>query len=123
MVLVRIALGERFGGLGATRGAQSSAALRRSSEGSWARARRPPVCSRWLVGEGGSPRAGTVPGVTDELEALQWLTVDELAAGRRRAIKQLNLLDRSAVELMEPEAALQRTLALIGLVQDERRHR
>jgi len=59
--------------------------------------------------------------VTDELEALQWLTVDELAAARRRAIKQLNLLDSSAADFWESEAALQRTLALIGLVQDERR--
>ncbi|MBF4629299.1 hypothetical protein [Curtobacterium flaccumfaciens] len=61
--------------------------------------------------------------MTDELEALQWLTVDELAAARRRAIKQLNLLDHSDVGFWEAEAALQRTLALIGLVQDERRHR
>jgi hypothetical protein len=59
--------------------------------------------------------------VTIELEALQWLTVDELAAARRRAIKQLNLLDRSAAGFGGTEAALQRTLALIGLVQDERR--
>lgn len=61
--------------------------------------------------------------MTDELEALQWLTVDELAAARRRAIKQLNLLDHSDAGFWEAEAALQRTLALIGLVQDERRHR
>ncbi|WP_027467269.1 hypothetical protein [Curtobacterium sp. UNCCL17] len=59
----------------------------------------------------------------DELKAMQWLTVDELAAVRRRAIKQLNLLDHSAAGFWEAEAALQRTLALIGLVQDERRHR
>lgn len=59
--------------------------------------------------------------MTDELEALHWLTVDELAAARRRAIKQLNLLDRSVAEFWESEAELQRTLALIGLVQDERR--
>ncbi|MDT0235396.1 hypothetical protein [Curtobacterium sp. BRB10] len=59
----------------------------------------------------------------DELEALQWLTVDELAAERRRVIKRLNLLDHSATGFWEAEAALQRTLALIGLVQDERRHR
>ena len=61
--------------------------------------------------------------MTDELEALQWLTVDELASARLRAIKQLNLLDRAAADFWESEAALQRTLALIGLVQDERRHR
>lgn len=59
----------------------------------------------------------------DELETLQLLTVDELAAARRRAIKRLNLLNRSAAGFWETEAALQRTLALIGLVQDERRHR
>ncbi|MBT1608498.1 hypothetical protein NY542_00085 [Curtobacterium flaccumfaciens pv. betae] len=59
--------------------------------------------------------------MTDEFEALQWLTVDELAAARRRAIKQLNLLDRSVAGFWESEAELQRTLALIGLVQDERR--
>ena len=44
--------------------------------------------------------------MTDELEALQGLTVDELAAARRRAIKQLNLLDRSAADFWESEAAL-----------------
>lgn len=59
----------------------------------------------------------------DELEGLLWLTVDELAAVRRRTIKQLNLLDHSAAGFWESEAALQRTLALVGLVQDERRHR
>lgn len=59
--------------------------------------------------------------MTDELEALQRLTVDELADARWRAIKQLNLLDHFAVDFWESEAALQRTLALIGLVQDERR--
>lgn len=36
--------------------------------------------------------------MTDELEALHWLTVDELAAARRRAIKQLNLLDGPVAE-------------------------
>lgn len=61
--------------------------------------------------------------VDDELEALQWLTVDELAAARRRAIKKLNLLDRSATDYSATEMALQRTLTLIGQVQDDRRRR
>jgi len=61
--------------------------------------------------------------VDDELEALRWLTVDELAAARRRAIKELNLLDRSAADYSESEAALQRTLSLVGQVQDDRRRR
>jgi hypothetical protein len=61
--------------------------------------------------------------VDDELEALRWLTVDELAAARRRAIKELNLLDRSGVDYPVIEAALQRTLSLVGQVQDDRRRR
>jgi hypothetical protein len=59
----------------------------------------------------------------DELEALCWLTVDELAAARRRAIKELNLLDRSAADYPVAEAALQCTLSLVGQVQDDRRQR
>lgn len=41
--------------------------------------------------------------VDDELAALQWLTVDELAAERRRAIKRLNLLDHSAAGFWRPK--------------------
>jgi len=61
--------------------------------------------------------------VDEELEALRWLTVDELAAARRRVIKELNLLDRSAADYPVTEAALQRTLSLVGQVQDDRRRR
>lgn len=57
----------------------------------------------------------------DELEALRWLSVDELAAARRRAIKKLNMLDRSAAEHLVTAAALERTMDLIGEVQDGRR--
>ncbi|MCE0459402.1 hypothetical protein [Curtobacterium flaccumfaciens] len=59
--------------------------------------------------------------MTDELEALQWLSVDELAAARRRAIKKLNLLDRSAADYSAAAAALERTIDLIGEVQAARR--
>ncbi|WP_420367176.1 hypothetical protein [Curtobacterium sp. L1-20] len=58
----------------------------------------------------------------DELERLRWLTVDEIAAARRRAIKQLNLLDRSAADHAVTAAALERTMDLIGQVQTDRRH-
>lgn len=61
--------------------------------------------------------------MTDELEALQWLSVDELAAARRRAIRKLNLLDRSAADYPLAVAALERTVDLIGEVQDGRRRR
>lgn len=61
------------------------------------------------------------PRVDDELEALRWLTVDELAAARRRAIKAWNLLDRTAPDYALQQAALQRQLLKIRLVQDERR--
>jgi hypothetical protein len=60
--------------------------------------------------------------VDDELEALRWLSVDELAAMRRRAIKKLNLLDRSAADHLATAAALERTMDLIGEVQADRRH-
>jgi hypothetical protein len=59
-------------------------------------------------------------GVDDELERLQWLSVDELAAARRSAIRRLNLLDRSAPYVGLRESALQRTMRLIGEVQDGR---
>jgi anti-sigma factor ChrR (cupin superfamily) len=59
--------------------------------------------------------------MTDELEALQWRSVDELAAARRQAIRKLNLLDRSAADYLMAAAALERTMALIGQVQDGRR--
>ncbi|MBF4608932.1 hypothetical protein [Curtobacterium sp. VKM Ac-1393] len=57
----------------------------------------------------------------DELERLQWLSVDELAATRRSAIRRLNRLDRSAPDVALREAALQRTMRLIGEVQEGRR--
>lgn len=63
----------------------------------------------------------TLLGVDDELERLQWLSVDELAAARRSAIRRLNRLDRSASDAALREAALQRTMRLIGEVQDGRR--
>jgi len=66
-------------------------------------------------------QATTLRGVTGELEALQWLSVDELAAARRRAIKKLNLLDRSAADYSAAAAALERTIDLIGEVQAARR--
>jgi hypothetical protein len=59
--------------------------------------------------------------VDDELEALRWLTGDELAAARRRAIKAWNLPDRTAPDYAQRQAALQRELLKIRLVQDERR--
>lgn len=61
--------------------------------------------------------------MTGELEALQWLSVDELAAARRQAIRKLNLLDRSAADYPVAVAALERTMDLIGQVQDGRRRR
>jgi len=61
--------------------------------------------------------------MVDELEALQLLSVDELAAARRRAIRKLNLLDRSAADYLLTVAALERTMDLIGQVQDGRRRR
>ncbi|WP_182066345.1 hypothetical protein [Curtobacterium sp. ME12] len=57
----------------------------------------------------------------DELERLQWLTADELASARRSAIRRLNRLDRSAPDAAWREAVLQRTMRLIGEVQDGRR--
>lgn len=65
---------------------------------------------------------GTLRGVDEELEALQWLSIDELAAARRRAIRKLNLLDRSAANYAMIAAALERTMDLIGRVQSDRRH-
>jgi hypothetical protein len=61
--------------------------------------------------------------MTDELEALQWLSVDGLAAARRRAIWKLNLLDRSADDYQLVVAALERAMDLIGQVQDGRGRR
>lgn len=61
--------------------------------------------------------------MTDELEALQWLSVDELAAARRQAIRKLNLLDPSAADYALAVAALERTMDLIEEVQDGRRRR
>lgn len=72
-------------------------------------------------GGGAALFRGTLRGVDDEREALRWLTVDELAAARRRAIKQLNLLDRSAADYAETATALKRTIDLVGQVQAERR--
>lgn len=46
------------------------------------------------------------PRVDDELEALRWLTVDELAAARRRAIKAWNLLDRMAPDYARQQATI-----------------
>lgn len=59
--------------------------------------------------------------VDDELERLQWLTGDELAAARRSAIRRLNRLDRTQADAAWREAVLQRTMRLIGEVQDGRR--
>lgn len=79
-------------------------------------------CSGWLlVGEELFCIGGTLRGMTDELEALQWLTADELAAARRRAIWRLNLLDRSSVDYSAAATMLERTMALIGQVQEGRR--
>lgn len=75
------------------------------------------------LGEGDSGPRVRSAGMTDELEALQWLSVDELAAARRRAIWKLNLLDRSADDYPLTVAALERTMDLIGQVQDGRRRR
>ncbi|MDT0234906.1 hypothetical protein [Curtobacterium sp. BRB10] len=61
--------------------------------------------------------------MTDELEALQWLSADELAAARRRAIRKLNLLDQSAGDYRLSVATLERTMDLIEQVQDGRRRR
>jgi hypothetical protein len=61
--------------------------------------------------------------VDDELEALRWLTDDELAAARRRAIKKWNLLDRAAPSYPFDQATLQRTIQLIRHVQEDRRPR
>jgi hypothetical protein len=52
--------------------------------------------------------------VTVWIEALRWLSVDELAGARRRAVKKLNLLNRSAADHAVAAAALERTMALIG---------
>lgn len=65
---------------------------------------------------------GTLREVDEELEALQWLSVNELAAARRQAIRKLNLLDRSAAGYAVEVAALNRTMELIGQVQSDRRH-
>jgi hypothetical protein len=72
--------------------------------------------------ERGDRVPGTLRGVTGEVEALQWLSVDELAATRRQAIKKLNLLDRSAADHAVTAAAVERTIDLIGEVQAARRH-
>jgi len=60
-------------------------------------------------------------GVDDELERLQWMSVDELAAARRSVIRRLNRLDRSLPDVEEREAVLQRVIEQIGEVQDGRR--
>jgi hypothetical protein len=60
-------------------------------------------------------------GVDDELERLQWMSIDELAAARRSVIRRLNRLDRSQPDLELREAALQRVMQQIGEVQDGRR--
>nr|WP_323848152.1 hypothetical protein [Curtobacterium flaccumfaciens] len=60
-------------------------------------------------------------GVDDELERLQWMSVDELAAARRSVIRQLNRLDRSQPDVEQREAVLQRVMRQIGDVQDGRR--
>lgn len=70
---------------------------------------------------GSSARVLTLLGVDDELERLQWLSVDELAAARRSAIRRLNQLDRTQADAEWREAVLQRTMRLIGEVQDGRR--
>ncbi|MBT1620556.1 hypothetical protein N8D74_17670 (plasmid) [Curtobacterium flaccumfaciens] len=57
----------------------------------------------------------------DELERLQWMSVDELAAARRSVIRQLNRLDRSQPDVEQREAVLQRVMRQIGDVQDGRR--
>jgi len=75
------------------------------------------------VGERVVCSAGTLRGMTNELEALQWLSVDELAAARRRAIRKLNLLDRSADDYPLTVAALERAMDLIGQVQGGRGRR
>jgi hypothetical protein len=59
--------------------------------------------------------------VDDELERLQWMSVDELAAARRSVIRRLNRLDRSLPDVEEREAVLQRVMEQIGEVQDGRR--
>jgi len=59
--------------------------------------------------------------VDDELERLQWMSVDELAAARRSVIRRLNRLDRSQPDVEQREAVLQRVMAQIGEVQDGRR--
>lgn len=61
-------------------------------------------------------------GVDDELERLQWMSVDELAAARRSVIRRLNRLDRSQPDVEQREAVLQRVMAQIGEVQNGRRH-
>jgi hypothetical protein len=74
-----------------------------------------------VAGSGGGGvlcSSGYAPRVDEELEALRWLTVDELAAARRRAIKAWNLLDRTAPDYAQRQAALQRQLLKIRLVQD-----
>ncbi|WP_152427126.1 hypothetical protein [Curtobacterium flaccumfaciens] len=57
----------------------------------------------------------------DELERLQWMSVDELAAARRSVIRRLNRLDRSQPDVEQREAVLQRVMQQIGDVQDGRR--
>ncbi|EYT64015.1 hypothetical protein H489_0109965 [Curtobacterium flaccumfaciens UCD-AKU] len=63
----------------------------------------------------------TLLGVDDELERLQWMSVDELAAARRSVIRRLNRLDRSQPDVEQREAVLQRVMQQIGDVQDGRR--
>jgi len=60
----------------------------------------------------------TLLGVDDELERLQWMSVDELAAARRSVIRRLNRLDRSQPDVEQREAVLQRVMQQIGDVQD-----
>lgn len=95
----------------------------RPSEWWWSTARV------WLplleMAESGEARIcsrGTLREVDQELEALQWLSVDELAAARRQAIRKLNLLDRSSAGYVMEVAVLNRTMELIGQVQSDRRH-
>lgn len=49
----------------------------------------------------------------DELERLQWMSVDELAAARRSVIRRLNRLDRSQPDVKQREAVLQRVMQQI----------
>ncbi|WP_182066395.1 hypothetical protein [Curtobacterium sp. ME12] len=57
----------------------------------------------------------------DELERLQWMSNDELAAARRSVIRRLNRLDRAQPDVELREVVLQRVMRQIGEVQDGRR--